>query len=222
MTSERSSATLDLAQALRVVGWLGFAVGIATIGGAALAYASSRDFSVFTTYISDFGAAGGWTQVIYTTGMLIAAPLRYLFLVLLLAQLVHRGASPRFRTAMLVVGAFVVLGSIGTAAVPYTLSLPVHEGSAFLYFLGTVALQTSLAVTEWRLRLPRALPLASLAVVAVYFLFAALPGMVGKVEGIDRQTPVPWEWLAFAALMIWLVAHTVVLGARDAQAVRSA
>lgn len=57
---------------------------------------------------------------------------------------------------------------------------------------------------------------------AVYFLFAALPGMVGKVEGIDRQTPVPWEWLAFAALMIWLAAHTVVLGARDAQAVRSA
>lgn len=214
LATQSSRPQVDVPSAMRVVGSLGLLVGIGTIVGAAMAFAAEREFSVFTTYVSDFGSAGGWTQAIFTAGMLIAAPLRYLFLVLLLARLVHLGASPRVRTVLLVVGAVVVLGSIGTAAVPHTLHLRTHMGSAFLYFFGTVVLQSSLAVQERRLRLPTWLPLSSIAVVAVYFVFATLLALVGRVEGVDRQTPVPWEWLAFVTLMVWLAAHTFTLGAK--------
>jgi len=215
MTSQSVLPTIPVPGALLVIGTLGLAIGIAAILASAWTYSSVRDFSLSTTYISDFGAAGGWSQAIFTAGMLIAAPVRYLFLFLLLTQLVYLGASPHFRSIMLVVGALVVLGSIGTAAVPFTLHLPIHKGSALLYFFGTVVLLIALAVEEWRLRLPALLPLSSMAVVAVYFVFATLLALVGKVEGIDRNTPVPWEWLAFLALMVWLGAHTVVLGRRQ-------
>lgn len=214
MRPESPRAQVDVPHAMLVIGPLGLVVGIGTILASAVAYAAERDFSLLTTYISDFGSASGWPHAIFTAGMLIAAPLRYLFLFLLLTQLVHLGASPRFRATLLVVGAFVVLGSVGTAAVPFTLHLPTHMGSAFLYFFGTVILQSALAVQEWRLRLPALLPLTSIAVVAVYFVFAALLALVGRIEDIDRNTPVPWEWLAFATLMLWLAAHTVMLGAR--------
>jgi putative exporter of polyketide antibiotics len=83
-----------------------------------------------------------------------------------------------------------------------------------LYFFGTVFLQSAIAVQEWKLRLPRLLPMTSIAVVAVYLVFATLLAMVGKVESIDRATPVIWEWLAFVALMVWLASHTTLLGSR--------
>ncbi len=213
MPSQPALAAIPVQRALFVIGSIGLAIGMVTILVPAWAYSSNHDFSLFTTYISDFGVASGWPQAIYTAGMLIAAPIRYLFLFLLLTQLVHLGASHRFRSSMLVIGTFVLLGSIGTAAVPYSLHLPTHKASALLYFFGTVALQLSLVVQEWRLRLPALLPLSSIAVVAFYFVFAALLALVGKVDGIDRATPVPWEWLCFVALMVWLGAHTAILGA---------
>lgn len=202
---------LSVEYALVVVGVLGLATGITTIFASAWAYAAVRDFSLLTTYISDFGAGEGWPKAIFTSGMLIAAPLRYLFLFLLLTQLVRLGASARFRATMLVVGALAVLGSIGTASVPYTLHMPIHKGSALLYFFGTVVLQTAIAIQEWRLRLPALLPLTSVAVVASYLVFATLLSLTDRVAGIDRTTPVPWEWLSFAALMIWLAVHTQAL-----------
>ena len=205
---------LDVPFAVLVTGSLGLAVGIATVAASALAYYATRDFSFFTTYISDFGAAQGWPSALFTAGMLIAAPLRYLFLVLLLVRLVHLGASSRFRSTMLVVGAMTVLGSIETAAIPFTLDAAIHKGSALLYFFGTVVLLGAISVQEWKLRLPRALPLSGIAVVAAYFVFATLLAMAGKVGAIDRATPVPWEWLSFIALMVWLAAHTLLLGSR--------
>jgi len=65
--------------------------------------------------------------------------------------------------------------------------------------------------------LPALLPLSSIAVVAVYFVFAVLLAMVGRVEGIDRNSPLPWERLAFATLMRWLAAHTLMPCARRRQ-----
>jgi len=197
-----------------VVGALGLVVGFATIASSTLAYSATHDFSFFTTYISDFGAAPGWPAALFSSGMLLAAPLRYLFLVLLLIRLADLGASRRSCGAMAIVGAAAVLGSIGTAAVPFTLNAAIHKSAALLYFFGTVALQAAIASQEWRLRLPRVLPLTSIAVVAAYFVFATLLALVGKTGGVDRTTPVPWEWLSFLTLMAWLAAHTVVLGSR--------
>ena len=98
------------------------------------------------------------------------------------------------------------------SAIPYSLSLPLHKASALLYFFGVVILQTLIGAQEWRHRLPAVLPASSLAVVAIYLVFAVLLTLVGKVDGITRTTPVIWEWLAFCSLMFWLVAHSIVLG----------
>lgn len=214
MQSESPRAQVDVPFAILVIGSFGLVVGIGSIFASVIAYSCKHDFSFLATYISEFGSTAGWPQAIFTSGMLIAAPLRYLFLFLLLTQLVQLGSSQRFRSILLAIGAFVVLGSVGTAAVPYTLHLTIHKCSALIYFFGTVILQTALAIQERRLRLPALLPLSSMAVVVLYFVFATLLALVGKVEGIDRATPALWEWLCFAALMIWLAVHTAILGAR--------
>ncbi|MEJ2100761.1 MAG: hypothetical protein P8X68_12370 [Desulfobacterales bacterium] len=81
-----------------------------------------------------------------------------------------------------------------------------------LYFFGVVILQTLIGIQELRRKLPIVLPVASLAVVAIYLVFAVLLAMIGKIEGITRNTPLIWEWLAFCSLMIWLISHSIVLG----------
>jgi hypothetical protein len=153
-----------------------------------------------------------WPQVIFNAGMLLSAPLRYVFLVFLLALLVHRGAAESVRRAALIIGAIVVVGSVGTAAIPFSLNLRLHKLSALIYFFATVVLQSLIAVQEWRCRLPKILPVSTLALIVIYLVFATLLSMVGKVSGVTRSTPVIWEWLGFAAMMVWLIAHSLVLG----------
>jgi putative exporter of polyketide antibiotics len=106
----------------------------------------------------------------------------------------------------------VVIGSIGVSAIPYSLNLTLHKISALLYFFGVVILQTLIAAQEVRRKLPVVLPVSSMSVVAVYLIFAVLLSLVGKIEGITRNTPVIWEWLAFCSLMVWLIVHSIVLG----------
>ncbi len=212
--------TVRVSEALRAVGFTGVALGFATVAGAALLYVSGHEFSLFTTYLSDIGNTPGWPQVVFNNGMLLSAPVRYVFLVLLVAQLVHRGASVAFRRVALTMGALVVAGSIGMAAIPFSLHLVAHKASALVYFLGVVVLQSLIAVEEWRCRLPRLLPASTLAVVVIYLVFATLLALVGKMATITRSTPVIWEWLAFVAIMVWLVAHSILLGdGRRARAV---
>ena len=207
-----SEARIRVSRALRTVGIIGVLLAIVTVILSTLLYIQEHDFSLFTTYLSDIGNTAGWSQTVFNSGMLIAAPVRYLFLVLLVFQLGHAGAGKAFSRFTLIIGALVVAGSIGSAAIPYSLSLVLHKTSALAYFLGVVILQSLIAVQEWRCRLPAVLPISSLAVVAIYLIFAVLLSLVGKVEGITRNTPVIWEWLAFCSLMFWLIAHTTVLG----------
>jgi len=167
---------------------------------------------VYTTYLSDVGATPGWPQVIFNSGMLVISPVRYLFLVLLVLRLTYLGAGRAFSVSTLSIGLLVTMGSIGLAAVPHSFSLTVHKMSALLYFFGVVILQTLIAGQEFRRRLKLVLPLSSLAVVAVYLIFGVLLSMIGKIEGITRNTPVIWEWLAFCSLMVWLIVHSVFLG----------
>lgn len=205
-------ARIRVSRALRTVGIIGVLLAIVTVILSTLLYIQEHDFSLFTTYLSDIGNAAGWPQVVFNSGMLIAAPVRYLFLVLVVFQLGHAGAGKAFTRFTLIIGALVIAGSIGLSAIPYSLSLVLHKTSALAYFLGVVILQSLIGVQEWRSRLPAVLPISSLAVVAIYLIFAVLLSLVGKVEGITRNTPVIWEWLAFCSLMFWLIAHTTVLG----------
>jgi hypothetical membrane protein len=210
--STQANPTLPLPSCLRLVGFTGAGMGVLTVAGSAILYSLDRTFSVFTVYLSDVGNTPGWPATVFNSGMLIVAPVRFAFLILLLAVLAHHGASRVSRVAALVLGLVAVLGSIGSAAIPFSLNRTLHMGSAFAYFVGTVALQSVIAWSEWRARLPRSLPALSLLVVVVYLVFATLLALAGKVPGITRETPVAWEWLAFVSLMLWLVAHSIILG----------
>jgi len=203
-----------VSQALAIVGAVGVSFGLLTVVGSTLLYASGHDFSFLSTYLSDVGNTPGWPGTVFNTGMLLVAPIRYLFLVLLVLLLGHYGMPSMSRCIALALGVVVALGSAGTAAIPFSLSRELHMLSAMLYFFGTVILQSLIAWQEWRARLPRLLPVLSLSVVASYLIFAVLLSLVGKVETVTRATPVIWEWLAFASLMFWLVGHSVVLGAK--------
>lgn len=208
----KREATIRVSRALLIVGITGALLGIATVVFSTLIYIRNNEFSILTTYLSDIGATAGWPQTVFNAGMLIIAPVRYLFLILLVLQLVHVGARRGFSSAALIIGALVVVGSIGMSAIPSSLNVPLHKTSALLYFFGVVILQSLIGSQEWRRKVPAVLPVSSLAVVAVYLVFAVLLALVGKVEGITRNTPVIWEWLAFVSLMFWLVAHSIVLG----------
>jgi hypothetical membrane protein len=208
----QGEATVPLSKALRIVGIIGFALGITTVLLSTLVYVQEHDFSIFVTYLSDIGAEPGWEQAIFNSGMLIISPVRYLFLVFLVLQIVHLGASRAFATAALILGGLVVIGSVGVSAIPYSLNLALHKISALLYFFGVVILQILIAAQEVRRKLPWILPVSSMSVVAVYLIFAVLLSLVGKIEGITRNTPVIWEWLAFCSLMVWLIVHSIVLG----------
>ncbi len=210
----RYEKTILLSRALRIVGIMGVVLGVGTIFFSTRLYIQNHNFSVFTTYLSDIGDTPGWPQVVFNSGMLIIAPVRYLFLVLLILQLSHLGAEKWFGLSAIVLGTLVVFGSIGMSAIPYSLNLSLHKYSALLYFFGVVIFQIIIAAQEIKRRLPVVLPVASLAVVAIYLVFAVLLTLVGKIEGITRNTPVIWEWLSFCSLMFWLFAHSVVLGNR--------
>lgn len=212
VTVNQSEARIRVSRALRIVGIIGVMLGIATVILSTFLYVQEHDFSIFNTYLSDIGNTAEWPQVVFNSGMLIIAPLRYLFLVLLVFQLGHVGAGRGFSLLTLSIGALVVIGSIGMSAVPYSLNLALHKMSALLYFFGVVILQSLIGVQEWRCRLPAVLPISSVAVVAIYLIFAVLLSLVGKVECITRTTPVIWEWLALCSLMFWLIAHAIVLG----------
>jgi hypothetical membrane protein len=212
-----TNTTLTVTGALTGVGFGGAALGIATVCLATAFYVQNHAFSFFTTYLSDIADTQGWPQVTFNTGMLIIAPIRYLFLILLILRLRDLGAGKLFSFLALGIGTLVVIGSIGMSAIPYSFHLVLHKSSAMLYFFGVVILQTVIGAQEIRRRLPWPLPVTSLAVVVIYFVFACLFASIGKIEGITRNTPVIWEWLAFVSLMLWLISHSAVLGRKVAR-----
>jgi hypothetical membrane protein len=212
ITMNTKNTTISVTGALTGVGFGGAALGIGTVCLAIAFYVQNHAFSIFTTYLSDIGDTQGWPQVTFNTGMLIIAPIRYAFLILLLLRLRDLGAGKLFGILSFGIGTLVVIGSIGMSAIPYSLHMALHKSSAMLYFFGVVILQTVIGAQELKRRLPLLMPVTSLAVVVIYLVFAFLFASIGKIEGITRNTPVIWEWLAFVSLMFWLISHSAVLG----------
>ncbi len=57
-------------------------------------------------------------------------------------------------------------------------------------------------------------PLISLGVVAVFIIFATL--LVLSSQGlVSRSTPVLFEWMCFLFSIIWVFAHSIILGNTD-------
>ena len=205
-------ATWRVGVAIRVLGVILIALSLATVTVSALLYAQLQPFSLFTTYLSDMGNTPPWPQALFNGGMLVGTPLRFLFLLLLVSQLLHLGAGRAFAVAALLLGAANMLANVAMFVVPFGLARSIHMTAAMIAFFGTVALFLLLAAKEWRLRLPALLPVASLLGAMASLVFATLLSMVGRLPGVTRETPVIWEWLVFVAFMFWSGTHLVLLG----------
>jgi len=205
---------LSTAKAFRLTGAASFVLGMLTVLAASLAYlAVEPDFSILTTYLSDIGDTPGWPQVLFNSGTILAAPLRYLVIVLLVLRLRSFSENTKtFEVAALTIGAASTLGTVFMTAVPFSVGPAIHMSGLGLYFLGVVFLQVIIGIKEVSIKeLPRSLPAWSFAIVASYLLFFVLV-ILYKTGSIGRDTPVFWEWMCFFTSMGWLATHVVFLG----------
>jgi hypothetical membrane protein len=208
---------LSIPRSLKVVGLVTGSIGVLAIVLSALAYAVVKPgFDILATYLSDIGATPIWPQIFFNVGMLVVSPLRYVVLVLLVLRLYQFGAGRAFGTGVLILGVFTTVGTIIMTAVPYTVDVNVHKLGMPLFFFGVVILQAVVGVREWQLKaVPRSLPILCFVVVAIYLIFFILE-MLYEAEAVGRATPVPWEWLCALSLLVWVFAHSIVLGKDEA------
>jgi len=213
MENENKQTNISVSSALKLVGIIAGVWAILVVITPTLSYHSGHpDFSVFTTYLSEIGATAGWPQILFNSGTLIAAPIRYLVLVLLILRLGQFGAGRAFIIIALFIGFISTAGTVIMTAVPLNVSLAIHKMGIPLYFLGVVALQMMIGIKEWSLRgVPKILPWLCFLLVVVYFVFAALI-MLHERGIVSRNTPVIWEWLAFFSSVVWVFAQSIILG----------
>ena len=201
-------------KAMRLTGTVSFVLAILTVFLSVLAYLPfNPDFSIFTTYLSDIGDTPGWPQILFNTGTLIVAPLRYAVILLLVLRL--RSFSERtkaFEIAVLTIGAFSTMGTILMTAVPFSTAPAVHKSGIVLYFLGVVFLQGLIGQKELSIKaLHRSLPIWSFTVVLTFLIFFVLV-MLYQTGHVARHTPVFWEWMCVFTSLGWLLGHTLILG----------
>jgi hypothetical membrane protein len=217
MTSQQfKPLTLSISHSLKVVGIIGGTWAILVILAATLAYLPEHPgFSIFNTYLSDMGDTSGWPQIFWNSGTLIAVPIRYLVLVLLVLRLMQLGAGKSFAIATLIVGFLSTTGTALMTATPFSVSPITHKTGIGLYFLGVVVLQVIIFIKEWSLKdVPRILPILSIAMAVLYLVFVTLI-MLYEQGVVSRSTPVIWEWLAILSSIVWTMAQSILLGIRD-------
>jgi hypothetical protein len=219
LTKNSNQTTINIPTALRLIGIIAGVWALLLVVTTTLSYLPGHpDFSIFTTYLSDMSdteKTSGWPPIIWNSGTLIAVPLRYLVLALLVMRLRQLGAGKAFAIAVLIVGFFSTAGTALLTALPFSVSPTLHKAGIGFYFFGVVVLQTIIFIKEWSLKtIPRGLPLLSLAMVVLYFVFVIL--VVLYEQGtVARSTPVIWEWLAFSSSVVWVFAQSILLGKAD-------
>lgn len=212
----RERSSIAIPAALRLVGLVTGTWAIAYVLAAVLAYVPGHpEFSLFTTYLSDIGDTEGWPQIFFNSGTLIAAPLRYLVLTLIVLRMMQLGTGRAFVRSALSIGFASTLGTVFMTATPVSVSRGVHMSGIALYFVGAVALQLLLFFRQWSIReIPRILPALSLTMVVVYVAFVA--ALMSYMSGsIGRGASVFLEWSTFASSIVWLFAQALLLGRRD-------
>jgi hypothetical membrane protein len=206
--------SISATKAFRLTGTFTFTLAILTVLTSVLAYLPANpDFSIFTTYLSDIGDTPGWPQILFNSGTILAAPLRYIIIVLLVLRLrSFSGNNKSFEVAVLTIGAISTIGTVFMTAVPFSVGPIVHKSGIGLYFLGVVFLQSIVGIKEMAIKeLPRSLPAWSFTIVACYILFFVLV-ILYETGNIGRNTPVFWEWMCFFTSMGWLLQHSIILG----------
>lgn len=214
LVGQRSGGTqLDVAETLKTVCLAAGTLGVATILASTVAYMPDHpEFTPFNTFLSDIGDTPGWPQVLFNSGMILVAPLRYLVLVLFALRMRQLGAGKRFEATILGVGFVATLGTILMTAVPFSTAPAVHKSGIGLYFLGVVILQSVIFAKEWSARsLPRILPLVSIGVVVIFLVFFGL-FMLYESGLIGRGLPAFAEWLCALSSLAWVFVHGSVLG----------
>jgi hypothetical protein len=213
LAQKDNQIAISIPRALLLVGMVGGAWAILVIVAATLAYLPEHpDFSPFTIFLSDIGDTPGWPQILFNSGTLIAVPIRFLALVLIVLRLIQMGAGRTFAVVALIVGFISTSGTALMTASPFSVAPAVHKAGIGLYFLGIVVLQSLMFVKEWLLKgVPKVLPVLSLVVVVFYFAFVTL--LVLYERGVvSRSTPVIWEWLSILSSIVWLLAQSILLG----------
>ena len=216
LVKENSHTAISIPGALKLVGITAGTWAILVVLTATLAYLPEHpDFSVFTTYPSDIRDTEGWPQIFFNSGTLIAAPMRYLVIVLLVLRLTQLSAGRSFAVSALIIGFISSAGTVLMTAIPFSVSPSIHKLGIPPYFFGIVVLQMLIFVKEWSLKyVPNVLPVLSLLMVVVYFVFATL--VILHEQGVvSRSTPVIWEWLCFMISVIWVFAQCILLGKMD-------
>ena len=219
LTENSNHAFINIPTALKLIGIIAGTWALLLVVTTTLSYLPGHtDFSIFTTYLSDMSDTGktpGWPPIIWNSGTLIAVPLRYLVLVLLVMRLRQLGAGKSFAIAVLIIGFFSTAGTAMMTATPFSVSPVIHKAGIGFYFFGVVVLQTIIFIKEWSLKsIPRGLPLLSLTMVLLYFVFVTL--VVLYEQGmVSRATPVIWEWLTFLSSVAWVFTQSIVLGKSD-------
>ena len=209
-------STISIPRGLKLVGILGGVWAILSILGAVIAYLPEHpDFSIFNTYLSDIGATPTWPQIIFNSCTLIAVPIRYLVLALLIMRLMQLGAGKSFAIATLIIGFLSTTGTALMTATPYTVSMALHKTGIGLYFLGVIVLQTIIFIREWSLRsVPKVLPALSLLMALLYLVFLTM--FILYEQGVvSRTAPVIWEWLSILSSIVWMLAQSILLGKTD-------
>ena len=217
LTTYRTESELSIAHSLKTVGLVTAGIGLLGIVLSTVAYAVvNPGFDLLATYLSDIGATPVWPQIFFNAGMLIVSPLRYVVLVLLVLRLYQFGAGYRFGMTALILGLFTTIGTIIMTAVPYSVDITIHKLGMPLFFFGVVLFQAVIGLEEWKLKsVPRSLPILCFAVVAIYLVFFTLE-MLYEGGIVSRNTPILWEWLCGLSLLVWVFAHSVILGKESA------
>lgn len=211
---DTSTNMISINKVFQILGLASLALGLATVFSASMAYLPAHPgFTIFNTYLSDIGDTAGWPQILFNSGTLLAAPLRFLVLAVLVLSL-HSFGTPnrKFDIALIATSAVATFGTVAMTATPFSVAPQVHKMGILFYFLGVVILQSMIGFKEIQLKqLPRILPVLSFLVAACFlvFFFLVVLYMTGSV---GRTTPILWEWFCFFSSMIWLLGHILVLG----------
>lgn len=203
---------IPIPEALKIVGIIGGTWALLLTLFSTLAYLPDHpDFSIFATYLSDLGNTPVFPQIFMNSGTLIAAPIRYLIIVLLVLRLRQSGAGRLFTVSALIVGLITTTGTVLMTAVPFSQAPNIHKLGILFYFLGVVVLQTIIGVKEYSLKdIPRFLPWLCFLMVVIYFIFASM--MFLYEQGVvGRSAPVIWEWLAYFSSVVWVFGQSIGL-----------
>ena len=206
--------SISTQKTLRLIGTFTFILAILTVLTSVLAYLPANpDFSIYTTYLSDIGDTSGWPQILFNSGTILAAPLRYIIIVLLVLRLRSFCVKKKsFEIAVLIIGAISTIGTLLMTVVPFSIAPAVHKSGIGLYFLGIVFLQFIVGKKEMFIKeLPRSLAMWSFSIVACFLIFFVLV-ILHETGYTGRNTPVFWEWMCFFISTGWLLCHSIILG----------